>query len=109
MAKLPLTFVRLGGFEPLPLHVALPMSATRLVPAAVPFERHNSWPWVLSLAAKNSVPFTFVRLMGVELGVVELMSSTKLVPAGTPFERHNSRLWAASVAAKKSVPPTLVR
>ena len=43
------------------------MSLTRTVPAAVPSLFHSSSPVVPSLAAKNSVPLTFVRWMGDEL------------------------------------------
>ena len=40
------------------------MSLTRTVPAAVPSLFHSSAPFVPSLAVKNSVPLTFVRLLG---------------------------------------------
>ena len=42
------------------------MSLTRTVPAAVPSLFHSSSPFVPSSAVKNSVPFTFVRLLGLE-------------------------------------------
>ena len=43
------------------------MSLTRTVPAVVPSDFQSSVPWVPSLAAKNSVPPTFVRFPGFEL------------------------------------------
>ena len=43
------------------------MSLTRTVPAAVPSLFHSSLPCVPSLAVKNSVPLTLVRLRGDEL------------------------------------------
>ena len=79
------------------------------MPAAVPSLFHSSRPFVPSLAEKNSVPFTFVRLTGPpELGP-GLMSFTSTVPAAVPSLFHSSSPFVPSLAAKKSVPFTFVR
>src|SRR5262249_11432475 len=55
--SMPLTLVRLLGFEPVPPGA---MFAISTVPGAVPLERHNSRPLTPLSAAKKSVPFTLV-------------------------------------------------
>ena len=60
------------------------MSATITVPLAVPSLFHSSVPWMLSLAAKNSVPSTFVKCDGNELLRPRRMSATRRVVAGVP-------------------------
>src|SRR5262245_1203248 len=110
--RVPLTLAKLLGLElsgkPYEL---LPgrMSLTRTVPAAAPSLFHNSNPVKPSLAEKNSVPWTSVRLLGRELSVLVLMSLTNTVPAAVPSHFHSSVPCAPSSAAKNSVPLTSVR
>ena len=80
------------------------MSLTRVVPAAVPSLFHSSVPWLPSSAAKNSVPFTFVRLLGEDEALPALMSLTRTVPAAVPSLFHSSVPCVPSLAAKNSVP-----
>ena len=61
-----------------------------------------------SSAAKNSVPFTFVRLLGSSRAA-GLMSLTSTVPAAVPSLFHSSQPVVPSSAAKNSVPFTFVR
>ena len=56
--SVPLTLVRKMGYEPRTAGVDV---LDQTVPAAVPLLFQSSNPWVPSLAAKNSVPLTFVR------------------------------------------------
>jgi hypothetical protein len=69
----------------------------------------SSSPWEPSLALKNSMGHTFVKLQGWELiRPLALRSFTSLVPARVPSLRHSSEPWMRSSALKYSVPPTLV-
>src|SRR5690348_16688465 len=52
---------------------------------------HSSTPWLPSLAAKNSVPLTFVRLLGRELAAPGKMSLSRTVPVEVPLLCHSSR------------------
>ena len=63
---------------------------TSFVPAAVPSDLQSSLPWVPSLAAKKSVPATFVSQPGVELALPGLMSLTSFVPAAVPSDFQSS-------------------
>src|SRR5262245_11605068 len=88
------------------------MSFTRVVPAVVPSLFHNSEPAAVT-AVKNNVPFTFVRLLGLELlGVEPLLpvkiSLTRTVPAAVPSLFHNSWPVVPSLAEKNRVPLTFV-
>ena len=83
--------------------------ATSTVPAAVPSLCHSFHVPVPSLAVKNSVPFTFVRLPGEEPALPGLMSLTSTVPAAVPSLFHSSCPFAPSLAVKNSVPFTFVR
>ena len=87
------------------------MSLTRTVPASVPSLFHSSAPWSPSSAAKNSVPFTAVRLSGPYDSRTGsgLMSLTRTVPAAVPSLFHSSAPCAPSLAVKNSVPFTVVR
>ena len=77
------------------------MSLTRTVPAAVPSLFHSSTPCVPSSAAKNSVPFTFVRSLGYELRLPGLMSLTRTVPAAVPSLFHSSDAVRAVVGREE--------
>src|SRR5262249_52324724 len=81
------------------------MSLTRTVPAAVPLLFHSSCPCVPSLAEKNSVPFTLIRLLGVDEPLPELMSLTRAVPSAVPSLFHISMPLTPSSAAKYVVEP----
>ena len=54
-----------------------------------------------SLAEKNSVPLTFVRLVGYELALPGLMSLTSTVPAAVPSLFHSSRPCTAVVGREE--------
>ena len=58
---------------------------------------------------KNSVPFTFVRLVGVGAAAAGAMSLTRTVPAAVPSLFHSSSPVVPSLAEKNSVPLTFVR
>src|SRR4051812_22832358 len=79
-------------------------SLTMAVPAAVPSDFHSSKPWGPSLAEKNRVLPTAVRLRGQELVEPGLRSEIMAVPAGVPSLRHSSSPWVASVALKYNAP-----
>src|SRR5947207_15863628 len=85
------------------------MSATIMVPAAVPSLIHNSKPCAPSSASKKSVPLTLVKKKGLGEALSGLMSFTISVPAAVPSLFHSSRPDVGSSAEKKSVPLTLVR
>src|SRR5437899_369419 len=85
------------------------MSLTRTVLPAVPSVFHSSEPWKPSLAAKNKVPFTFVKLDGKDEYVPLPMSSTSTVPASVPSLFQSSRPCVSSTALKNSVPLTLAK
>src|SRR6266478_2546301 len=80
------------------------MSLTSVVPAVVRSLFHSSCPLTPSLAAKNNVPLTFVRL-ATEVAV-EL---TMTVPPFVPSLFHSSLPFVPLLAAKNSVPLTFVR
>src|SRR5262249_19073833 len=107
------------GFE-LPLPGL--MSATIVVPLAVPSLVHSSCPFLPSLAVKNSFPLTLVRLPGLELALPLTMSATRTVPVvvvwlplvlvtvvPVPSLFQSSRPCTPSSAVKYSMPFTLVR
>ena len=66
------------------------MSATRIVPVAVPSLFHNSSPLVPLFALKYSTPFTFVRFPRLELPAPARMSAKRTVPVSVPSLFHNS-------------------
>ena len=77
------------------------MSLTRTVPAAVPSLFHSSSPVEPSSAVKNSVPFTFVRLLGSEPAPLGMMSLTRTVPAAVPSLFHSSTPCRAVVGREE--------
>src|SRR4051794_29716321 len=85
------------------------MFCTSVVPLVVPSLCHSSAPFVLSPAAKNRSPPTFVRYFGLLLPEPGLISFTSLVLAAAPSLRHNSMPLTPSAALKSSVPPISVR
>ena len=85
------------------------MSLTRTVPAAVPSLFHSSVPCVPSLAAKNSVPLTFVRLDGVRAGAAGVDVLDQDGAGGGAVALPQLVAVVPSSAAKNSVPLTFVR
>ena len=84
------------------------MSLTNTVPVSVPSLFHSSKPLVLLSATKNSVPFTFVRLKGIE-SPRKKMSLTITVPASVPSLLKSSLPPTAWSHSKKRVPFTFVK
>ena len=78
---------------------------TITVPASVPSLFHSSFPFVPSLAWKNSVPSTFVSLSKPE-APIRLMSFTMAVPPAVPSLFHSSLPLMPSSAVKNRVPFT---
>src|SRR5262249_26859185 len=91
------------------------MSLTSTVPAAVPSLFHSSVPCVPSLAVKNSVPLTLVKLLGKE-GPPGVMSLTTTVTVAVPTDVlnagpqlvHGCGPSPEQSPAKNSVPLTFV-
>ena len=90
------------------IELALPeaMSTTIAVPAAVPSLFQSSRPCTPSFAAKNSVPFTFVRSYCESRPVPVAICFTGTVPAVVP-SLFQSETPGASFTVKNSVPFTL--
>src|SRR5262249_19792556 len=84
------------------------MSATIVVPAAVPSLLHSSRPCTPSSALKNRFPLMLIR-SGEDPSLPGRMSLTIVVPAAEPSLFQSSPPWIPSFAAKYSVPLTFVR
>ncbi len=76
------------------------MSATIVVPAAVPSLRQSSRPCAASSARKYSTPFSTVSWSGRESVTPWLMSATIQVPCAVPSLRQSSFPCVPSFAEK---------
>src|SRR5579859_834793 len=110
--SVPLTLVRLAGFEP---DVPVKISLTRAVPAAVPSLLHSSRPWspsaLPSVAANISLPPRLAKSAGSEPAAPELFKLMSLTRAVVPvmLRDHSSRPLTPLSADKNSVLPTAKR
>ena len=105
--SVPLTLVRLRGIRAVPLPEQ--MSLTSTVPAAVPSLFHSSSPLVPSLAMKNSVPSTSVRLCGSRTGGARTDVLHQHRARGGAVALPQLVAVGAVASRKNSVPPTSVR
>ena len=78
------------------------MSATRVVPAAVPSETQTSAPCAPSLARNTTFEPSAARLVTPASEIPGLMSLTMCVPAAVPSETHSSAPFTLFEAVKKS-------
>ena len=94
------------GFDPT---FPVRMFRTNVVPAAVPFDCHNSTPLLPSSALKINVLPKATKFDGEEPRRPRWISLTKVVPAEVPSDFQSSYPPTPSSALKNNVPLTFVK